>query len=132
MQAMAMQGMQLRRQYRTGHAELLIHVRRMLWADVAALLKVHGTGKLFASLAFLLASGKLSGARSECNLLGARCRSTNSGAEKPSVNVMVAWWPWSMDRAGAFGRCRQKRRRSSDAHDQHEHSFGPTQLGAGS
>lgn len=55
---MAMQGMQLRRQYRTAHAEVLIHVRRMLWADVAALLKVHGIGKPFASLAFLLASGK--------------------------------------------------------------------------
>lgn len=46
MQAMAMQGMQLRRQYRKGHAEVLNHVGPMFWEDVAALLEVHGVGKL--------------------------------------------------------------------------------------
>lgn len=93
---MAMQGMQLRRQYRTGHAELLIHVRRMLWADVAALLKVHGIGKLFASLAFLLASGKC---REQDQNATYWAPAVDPQTAEPRSHRLMSWWhgghgPW--------------------------------------
>lgn len=60
--------------------------------------------------------------------IGRRCRSTNSGAEKPSV---VRWWhgsygPWIG--TGAFGEMQA----IAEFNDQREHwhDLGPDQLGA--